>query len=66
MVGPEYATRCKSFVYIASSASAELIADIRLCPFETVEVRLQTTASPSNEGFVRYFGNTISIERITR
>jgi solute carrier family 25 phosphate transporter 3 len=33
-------------LYLAASASAELIADIALCPFEAVKVRTQTTIPP--------------------
>jgi len=32
----------KDLIYIAASASAELIADLALCPFEAVKVRVQT------------------------
>lgn len=32
----------KDLIYIAASASAELIADVALCPFEAVKVRIQT------------------------
>jgi solute carrier family 25 phosphate transporter 3 len=31
---------------LAASASAELIADVALCPFEAVKVRTQTTIPP--------------------
>ncbi|KAH9862546.1 hypothetical protein IAQ61_009963, partial [Plenodomus lingam] len=62
MVGSEYGTRYKSLVYVASSASAKLIADVGLFAFETVKVGLQTAASPGNEGDVRYFGKTIITE----
>ena len=33
-------------VYLAASASAEFFADILLCPFEAVKVRMQTTLPP--------------------
>nr|XP_043607941.1 mitochondrial phosphate carrier protein 3, mitochondrial-like isoform X1 [Erigeron canadensis] len=42
IVGPEYATKYKTLIYLAGSASAEIIADIALCPFEAVKVRVQT------------------------
>ena len=32
-------------VYVASSAAAELVADVGLCPFEAVKVRVQTNPS---------------------
>jgi len=42
MVGEEKAHKYRDLVYLFSSASAELIADIGLCPFEAVKVRVQT------------------------
>ncbi|XP_057480821.1 mitochondrial phosphate carrier protein 3, mitochondrial-like [Actinidia eriantha] len=42
IVGPEYATKYKTLIYLAGSASAEVIADVALCPFEAVKVRVQT------------------------
>ncbi|GFP82424.1 mitochondrial phosphate carrier protein 3 mitochondrial [Phtheirospermum japonicum] len=42
MAGPEYSAKYKTFIYLAGSASAEVIADVALCPFEAVKVRVQT------------------------
>ncbi|XP_030953461.1 mitochondrial phosphate carrier protein 3, mitochondrial-like [Quercus lobata] len=42
LAGPENAAKYKTFIYLAGSASAEFIADIALCPFEAVKVRVQT------------------------
>lgn len=42
IAGPEYAVKYKTLIYLAGSASAELIADVALCPFEAVKVRVQT------------------------
>ncbi|KAJ9622806.1 Cu/Pi carrier [Taxawa tesnikishii (nom. ined.)] len=36
----------KTVVYLAASASAEFLADIALCPFEAIKVRMQTTLPP--------------------
>jgi solute carrier family 25 phosphate transporter 3 len=36
----------KTLVYLGASASAEFIADIFLCPFEAIKVRMQTTLPP--------------------
>ena len=33
-------------MYLGASASAEFLADIALCPFEAVKVRMQTTLPP--------------------
>lgn len=40
--GEELASKYKTLVFLAASASAEFIADIGLCPFEAVKVRVQT------------------------
>jgi len=36
----------KTIVYLGASASAEFFADMALCPFEAVKVRMQTTFPP--------------------
>jgi len=41
-VGKENAYKYRDLVYLFASASAEVIADIGLCPFEAVKVRIQT------------------------
>jgi len=42
IAGPEYATKYKTLIYLAGSASAEVIAGAALCPMEAVKVRVQT------------------------
>ncbi|XP_057747571.1 mitochondrial phosphate carrier protein 3, mitochondrial-like [Arachis stenosperma] len=42
LAGPENAAKYKTFIFLAGSASAEVIADIALCPMEAVKVRVQT------------------------
>eukprot|EP00958_Prasinococcus_capsulatus_P026794 scaffold4995_cov385-Prasinococcus_capsulatus_cf.AAC.2 len=42
LVGEENAKKYKDFIYLGGSASAEFFADIALCPFEAVKVRVQT------------------------
>ncbi|KAJ0053250.1 hypothetical protein Pint_01261 [Pistacia integerrima] len=42
IVGPEYASKYKTLVYLAGSGSAEVIAAVALCPMEAVKVRVQT------------------------
>ncbi|ERN06194.1 hypothetical protein AMTRI_Chr06g170630 [Amborella trichopoda] len=42
IAGPEYAAKYKTLIYLAGSASAEVIADVALCPMEAVKVRVQT------------------------
>lgn len=36
----------KTLVYLGASASAEFLADMFLCPFEAIKVRMQTTLPP--------------------
>ncbi|KAF2498199.1 mitochondrial carrier [Lophium mytilinum] len=50
LVGPENAYKYKTVLYLGASASAEFIADIALCPFEAVKVRMQTTIPPFAKG----------------
>ncbi|KAI9784748.1 MAG: hypothetical protein M1839_001478 [Geoglossum umbratile] len=50
LAGAENAYRYKTGLYLAASASAEFIADIALCPFEAVKVRIQTTIPPFARG----------------
>ncbi|KAJ4728868.1 putative Mitochondrial phosphate carrier protein [Melia azedarach] len=42
IAGPEYAAKYKTLIYLAGSASAEVIAAVALCPMEAVKVRVQT------------------------
>lgn len=42
MAGPEAAKKYQNLIYLAGSASAEFFADIALCPFEAVKVKVQT------------------------
>ncbi|KAK1372249.1 mitochondrial phosphate carrier protein 3, mitochondrial-like [Heracleum sosnowskyi] len=57
IAGPEYAAKYKTLIYLAGSASAEFIADIALCPFEAVKVRVQTQPGFANglsDGFPKF------------
>jgi len=42
MAGPEAAAKYQTVIFLAGSASAEFFADIGLCPFEAVKVKVQT------------------------
>ncbi|KAI3845395.1 hypothetical protein MKW98_029046, partial [Papaver atlanticum] len=42
LAGTENAVKYKTLIYLAGSASAEVIADVALCPMEVVKVRVQT------------------------
>lgn len=50
VAGPENAYKYKTALYLSASASAEFLADIALCPFESVKVRMQTTIPPAYSG----------------
>ena len=41
LAGPEAAQKNKTLLYLSASASAEFLADLALCPFEAVKVRMQ-------------------------
>jgi solute carrier family 25 (mitochondrial phosphate transporter), member 3 len=42
IAGPDNAEKLRTLIYLAASASAEVIADFALCPMEAVKVRVQT------------------------
>lgn len=46
IVGPDYYSKYKTGVFLAASFSAEFLADIALCPWETIKVKTQTTIPP--------------------
>jgi solute carrier family 25 phosphate transporter 3 len=50
LAGEENAYKYKTGLYLAASASAEFIADVALCPFEAIKVRMQTTIPPFAKG----------------
>ncbi|XP_058102981.1 mitochondrial phosphate carrier protein 3, mitochondrial-like [Magnolia sinica] len=57
IAGPEFAAKYKTLIYLAGSASAEVIADIALCPMEAVKVRVQTQpgfAKGLSDGFPKF------------
>jgi solute carrier family 25 (mitochondrial phosphate transporter), member 3 len=39
MAGPETAKQYQTPIFLVASASAEIIADVALCPWEAVKVR---------------------------
>lgn len=50
--------RNKSFIYFTSSLSAQVFADVALCPFEAVKVRVQTQPSFAKgmiDGFPKFY-----------
>ncbi|KGO37258.1 Protein of unknown function DUF3602 [Penicillium expansum] len=64
LVGQENASRFKTAIYLTASASAELIADIALCPFESVKVRGQTTIPPEITGTFSGISSVVAKEGV--
>merc|ERR1719515_465821 len=57
MAGEENAAKYKTGIFLAGSASAEFFADIALCPFEAVKVKMQTVpgfATSYTAGFTKF------------
>ncbi|KAK0618055.1 mitochondrial phosphate carrier protein 2 [Bombardia bombarda] len=50
IAGPEAAYKYKTALYLSASASAEFLADIALCPFESVKVRMQASIPSPYKG----------------
>ncbi|KAI9310912.1 mitochondrial carrier domain-containing protein [Dichotomocladium elegans] len=57
IVGDEAAHKYRTVLYLGASASAEFVADIFLCPWEALKVRMQTSYPPyartGAEGFIK-------------
>lgn len=62
LAGEENARKYKTGLYLAASASAEFFADIGLCPFEAVKVRMQTTIPPFATGTFNGISKIVSSE----
>jgi len=57
LAGPENAAKYQTGIYLAGSASTEFLADIALCPFEAVKVKVQTNpgwASGLSDGMPKF------------
>ena len=46
LAGEEFAHNYRTTLYLAASASAEVIADVALCPMEALKVKMQTSPTP--------------------
>jgi len=64
LAGPERAANNKTVLYLAASASAEFLADLALCPFEAVKVRMQTTIPATYTGTFDGFSKITASEGI--
>lgn len=56
------AHKWRTSLYLTASASAELIADVALCPFEAVKVRMQTSIPPFATGTISGVNHIIGKE----
>ncbi|KAL0955114.1 hypothetical protein HGRIS_004030 [Hohenbuehelia grisea] len=63
LAGEELTAKYKPAIWLAGSASAEVFADIALCPFEMTKVKIQTSPSGS---FPVAFGAALSQMRISK
>lgn len=63
--GPENAYKYKTAVYIAASASAEFLADIALCPFESVKVRMQGSLKSPFTGTIDGISKVVAKEGVS-
>ena len=61
-VGEECAYKYRTSLYLAASASAEVIADVALCPMEALKVRMQTAATPFAPSTAAGFGKILTHE----
>jgi len=62
IVGEETAHKYRTTLYLTASASAEFIADIFLCPWEAIKVRMQTTIPPFAKGTLEGWNKIQSTE----
>jgi solute carrier family 25 phosphate transporter 3 len=54
----------RTLVYLAASASAEFFADVALCPFEAIKVRMQTTIPPYASTLREGWGKVVAQEGV--
>ncbi|KAJ2078176.1 Cu/Pi carrier [Coemansia sp. RSA 988] len=52
LAGEETAAKYKTTLYLTASASAEVIADVMLCPMEALKVKMQTSSTPFATSFL--------------
>ncbi|KAI1497432.1 mitochondrial phosphate carrier protein [Biscogniauxia marginata] len=63
-LGPEKAAEHRNAIYLASSAAAEFLGDILLCPFEAARIRLVSQPSFAPGGMVSALGKMARYEGI--
>lgn len=65
LAGEETAFKYRTTLYLAASASAEVIADIGLCPMEALKVRMQTSTVPYAKNTLEGFNKILSQEGLS-
>ncbi|PWA03194.1 hypothetical protein BB558_000618 [Smittium angustum] len=64
IAGEEFTNRNRTSLYLASSASAEFIADVFLCPLEALKVKAQTSATPFAPSFLAGVNKVVANEGV--
>lgn len=64
LVGPEKFAKYKTGVFLAASASAEFLADLALCPLETIKVKTQTTIPPYAKSVFEGYSKIVAAEGV--
>ncbi|KAI9592146.1 mitochondrial carrier domain-containing protein [Syncephalis fuscata] len=62
LAGEENGYKYRTALYLGASASAELIADVALCPMEALKVRMQTSTTPFASSAVAGFQKIVATE----
>lgn len=65
LAGPEAAYKYKTALYLSASASAEFLADIALCPFEAIKVRMQASIPAQYTGTLDGFRKIVGAEGVS-
>ncbi|PVU97116.1 hypothetical protein BB561_000753 [Smittium simulii] len=65
IVGEENAAKYKTLLYLSSSASAEVIADVLLCPLEALKVKAQTSTTPFAPSFLAGVNKVVASEGVS-
>ncbi|KAJ1906082.1 Cu/Pi carrier [Tieghemiomyces parasiticus] len=60
--GEDNAFKYRTALYLSASASAEILADVALCPWEALKVRMQTSTTPFAAGTVAGFSKILQTE----
>ncbi|KAI9226797.1 MAG: mitochondrial phosphate carrier protein [Piptocephalis tieghemiana] len=61
-VGEENFRKYNTLVFLTASASAELLADVALCPMEALKVKMQTSTTPFASGPIAGFNKILQAE----